>query len=142
LELPLATRDPLKCLAQISRQTEELKTSKRALGAEALTQVTEWTGSALLSLGSKLMNYGTPFNTVITNGPGPRVPLYLLESRLLEIHPHVPLAGTLGLGIALFSYDGTLSWGFTSDWDLLPDLHDLVRSTEASFSDLEQAAGI
>ena len=87
------------------------------------------------------MNLGTPFNTVITNVPGPRTPLYMLESRLLEIHPHVPLIGQLGLGIALFSYDGTLSWGFTADWDLLPDLHDLALAVEESFAELERAAG-
>ena len=58
------------------------------------------------------------------------VPLYLLESPLLEIHPHVPIVGQLGLGIALFSYHGTLSWGFTADWDLVPDLHDLVIAVD------------
>jgi hypothetical protein len=89
-----------------------------------------------------MMNWGTPFNIVITNVPGPRTPLYLLESRLLEIHPHVPIVGHLGLGIALFSYEGTLSWGFTADWDLVPDLHDLVTSVGESFSALEQAAGV
>ncbi len=140
VELPLAERDPLKRLAEISRQTGELKTSKQALGAEVLSEMTEWTGSGLLSIGSRLMNYGTPFNMVITNVPGPRTPLYLLQSRLLEIHPHVPLVATLGLGIALFSYDGVISWGFTADWDLVPDLHELVIATEASFEALERAA--
>ena len=54
---------------------------------------------------------------------------------MLEIHPHVPLLGTLGLGIALFSYDGAVSWGFSADWDLVPDLHDLVLATERSFAE-------
>ena len=142
VDLPLAEPDPIARLEAIRRQTEELKASKRALGAETLTQVTEWTGSALLSLGARLMAYGTPFNTVITNVPGPRVPLFLLESRLLAIHPHVPLMGTLGLGIALFSYDDFLSWGFSGDWDLVPDLHALVVATEKSFGALCEAAGV
>jgi diacylglycerol O-acyltransferase len=139
--LPLGERNPMKCLEQIALQTQDYKSSKRALGAQVLTEVAEWSGTTLLSLSSRMMNYGSPFNSVITNIPGPRMPLYLLESRLIEIHPHVPILGTLGLGIALFSYDGTLSWGFTADWDLLPDLHDLSRFTEASFCALEQAAG-
>jgi WS/DGAT/MGAT family acyltransferase len=142
VELPLAERDPVARLEAIRRQTENLKATKRALGAETLTQAGEWTGSALLSLGARLMNLGTPFNMVITNVPGPRTPLYLLESPLLEIHPHVPLVGTLGLGIALFSYDGTLSWGFSADWDLVPDLHLLVRATEEAFEKLREAAGV
>jgi len=142
VDLPLAEPDPLERLEQIRRQTEELKRSKQALAAETLTRVTEWTGSALLSIGARLMTYGTPFNTVITNVPGPRMPLYLLASPMLEIHPHVPIMGTLGLGIALFSYDGTLSWGFTGDWDLVPDLHTLVLATERAFADLRKASGI
>ncbi len=141
LDLPIAEPDPLARLAAIREATQELKRSKQALGAETLTQVTEWTGSALLSLGARLMTLGTPFNMVITNVPGPRHRLYLLESPLLEIHPHVPLMGLLGLGIALFSYDGTLSWGFSADWDLVPDLHQMVIATERSFAELGRAAG-
>lgn len=86
------------------------------------------------------MRYGTPFNMVVTNVPGPQLPLYLLASRMLEIHPMVPLLGTLGLGFALFSYGGTLSWGFAADWDLVPDLHDLVEATRAAFESLHQSA--
>ena len=142
VELPIGERDPLVRLADIRRQTEALKSSKRAEAAEVLTQATEWTGSGLLSLGARMMNLGTPFNTVVTNVPGPRVPLYLLEARLLEIHPHVPLMGLLGVGIALFSYDGTLSWGFSGDWDLVPDLHDLVVATDEAFRELREAAGL
>jgi len=141
VDLPIGERDPLEQLARIHDQTEVLKRSKQALGAEVLTQVTEWTGSGLLSLGSRLMTYGTPFNMVITNVPGPRVPLFMLESPLLEIHPHLPLMGTLALGIALFSYAGTLSWGFSADWDLVPDLHDLVLEIERAFAALCDAAG-
>ena len=139
VDLPIAERDPLARVAMVRQKTMELKESHAALGAETLGQVTEWTGAGLLSLAARLVNLGTPFNTVITNVPGPQNPLYLLESRLLEIHPHVPLMGTLGLGIALFSYDGTLSWGFSADWDLVPDLHQLVNATEDAFAELRAA---
>ncbi|MDJ0789918.1 MAG: wax ester/triacylglycerol synthase family O-acyltransferase [Myxococcota bacterium] len=140
LDLPIGEPDPIARLERIQQQTAELKATKRAQGAEMLTQVTEWTGSGLLSLGSRLMTLGTPFNMVVTNVPGPRVPLFLLESPLLEIHPHVPLIGTLGLGLALFSYAGTLSWGYSADWDLVPDLHELLLATERSFEELQRAA--
>jgi len=141
VDLPIATRDPLERLEAVRAQTADLKASKSALGAETLTQVTEWTGSALLSVSARLLALGTPFNMVITNVPGPRLPLYLLDSPLLEIHPHVPLTGTLGLGIALFSYNHTLSWGFSADWDLVPDLHQLALSTQKSFRELQDASG-
>ena len=142
VDLPVDEPDPMNLLARIHDQTQELKASKQAQGAEVLTQLTEWTGSGLLSLGSRLMNLGTPFNMVVTNVPGPQTPLYLLNSRLLEIHPHVPLIGTLGLGIALFSYAGTLSWGLSADWDLVPDLHDFLLEIERAFEELCEAAGV
>jgi WS/DGAT/MGAT family acyltransferase len=141
VDLPIAVRDPLARLDIIRRETRELKEKKSALGAETLTQMSEWSGSTLLSLGARLMNLGTPFNMVITNSPGPRGELFLLESPMLEIHPHVPLMGTLGLGIALFSYNGSLSWGYSVDWDLVPDLHDLVLATGRAFEELCRAAG-
>lgn len=139
--LPLAERDPKVRLEIISETTQKLKDNHDALGALALTQVTEWTGSALLSLGARLMTYGTPFNMVITNVPGPQVPLYLLGSRMQAAHPLVPLLSQLGLGIALFSYAGTLSWGFSADWNIVPDLHELVDATEQSFEELAALAG-
>ncbi|MCP4006510.1 MAG: wax ester/triacylglycerol synthase family O-acyltransferase [bacterium] len=135
--LPLAEPDPRARLKAIQETTQELKDSRQALGAYALTQATEWTGSALLSLGARLMTLGTPFNMVITNVPGPQMPLYLLESRMQAAHPLVPLLGQLGLGIALFSYAGTLSWGFSADWNIVPDLHELVLATEQAFEELE-----
>jgi WS/DGAT/MGAT family acyltransferase len=139
--LPIGVEDPLERLEIVRKETEHLKETKQALGAATLTEVTEWTGSGVLSLGARLANLGTPFSMVVTNVPGPRNKLYLLESPLLEIHPHVPLMGTLGLGLALFSYDGTLSFCYAADWDLVPDLHDLLAATDLAFEELLQAAG-
>jgi hypothetical protein len=44
------------------------------------------------------------------------------------------------VGIALFSYLRTLSWGFTADWELFPDLHDLVTAVEHAFGELRKRA--
>jgi hypothetical protein len=52
----------------------------------------------------------------------------------------VPLTGRLGLGIALFSYDGKLCWGLNADWELIPDLHEFVGFIESSFRELRALA--
>src|SRR5690606_17151240 len=83
---------------------------------------------------------GLPFNLVVTNVPGPQVPLYLLGARMEEIYPLVPLFARLGLGVALFSYAGRLHWGFNADWDVVPDLHDFGRAIEDAFEELHRAA--
>jgi WS/DGAT/MGAT family acyltransferase len=140
LSLPLAERDPVKRLEAVREETEALKRRHGALGAQTMTEAIEWLGATPISLGARLMERSAPFNLVVTNVPGPRDPLYLLDARMLEAHPMVPLMGTLGLGIALFSYCGTLSWGFTADWDLVPDLHELVVAVEREFRRLLERA--
>jgi WS/DGAT/MGAT family acyltransferase len=140
--LPLGEPDARARLDAIRATTSELKRKRHALGAETLTQLSEWTGSTLLAVGARLVTWGQPFNLVITNVPGPQVPLWLLEARMLEVHPMVPLMGNLALGIALFSYAGTLSWGLSADWDLVPDLHDLALAIGDAFDELRAAAGL
>ena len=140
--LPLADRDPRDALARIRETTEQLKESKGALGAEVLSEVGEWTPSTLLSLASRMLTRALPFNLVVTNVPGPQLPLYLLSARMLDNYGLIPLTDYLCLGIVLFSYDGQLCWGFTCEWDLVPDLHDFVLDVEAAFLDLKVAAGL
>jgi hypothetical protein len=94
----------------------------------------------VLSLASRMTARALPFNLVVTNVPGPQVPLYMLGARMHDNFGFLPLMDGLCLGIVLFSYAGTLCWGFTCDWDLLPDLHDFVLDIQASFAELQDAA--
>jgi diacylglycerol O-acyltransferase / wax synthase len=136
--MPLDERDPRRRLDKIRETTSRLKETKQALGAEVLAAVGEWTPSTFLSLGAQLATRRLPFNLVVTNVPGPQVPLYLLGARMLDNYGLVPLTDNLCLGVVLFSYAGTLCWGFTAEWDLLPDLHDFVLDVESSFRELAE----
>ena len=136
VDLPVGEDDPRAQLAAISKRTAELKASKQAVGAEVLTQAADWTPSTLLSLGARNVTRLLPFNMVVTNVPGPQVPMYSLGAKLLEIYPYVPLIDRLGLGVALMSYDGRLFWGFNADYDLVPDLGAFVKGIQAAFERL------
>jgi WS/DGAT/MGAT family acyltransferase len=138
VDLPIGEPDPRKQIERIARRTAELKESKHAVGAEVLTQVAEWTPSALLSLGARNVTRLLPFNMVVTNVPGPQIPMYMLGARMLEVYPHVPLTDNLGLGIALLSYDGKLYWGFNADYDLVPDLSGFVDTVRESFEEIRR----
>lgn len=140
VDLPVGEEDPRRQLESIRRTTAELKASKRAVGAEVLTQVAEWTPSTVLSLAGRNMTRLLPFNMVVTNVPGPQFPMYMLGAKLLEAFPHVPLIDNLGLGIALLSYDGKLCWGFNADYDLVPDLAAYVKATREAFEELQALA--
>lgn len=134
--LPLAESDRTKQLAAIHAITSELKESDQAVGADLLAQAADWGSSTLLALGARNATRLLPFNLVVTNIPGPQLPLYTLGAEMLEVFPHVPLVDNLGLGMALMSYNGKLCWGFNADWDLIPDLHEIVEDVTASFAEL------
>ncbi|MFQ5697221.1 MAG: wax ester/triacylglycerol synthase family O-acyltransferase [Myxococcota bacterium] len=134
VRLPLDEADPLAQLSAIHQTTRELKRSNQALGVEVMMQVAEWTPPVLLSLGAQAAS--GPINSIVTNVPGPQFPLYLLGARLLEMVPVVPLLDRIGLGVALFSYDGHLFWGFNADAALVPDLELIAQGIRAGFVEL------
>lgn len=138
LTLPLSETDPLRRLAMLHDCTTDLKESRNALGIELMMQVAEWTPPVLLSLGARAAAAG--IHSIVTNVPGPQFPLYLLGARMLALYPMVPLFDEMGLGIALFSYDGRLFWGFNADYDLVPDLEILPGMVKEAFSEISAAA--
>ncbi len=140
--LPIAERDAPRRVSAIAETTAHVKDTNQALGAEVLTAVSEWTLPTLLSLGARVATRARAYNMIVTNVPGPQLPLYLLGAKLLAAFPLVPLFVNQALGVALFSYDGRLCWGFNADWDLVPDLHDFVVAMDRSFSELVEASGI
>ena len=137
--MPLGEPEPIPRLESIRATTEHLKESKQALSAEVLTQVGAWTPSTLLALGARLAVTALPFNLIVTNVPGPQLPLYMLGARMIDNFGFIPLVDSLCLGIVLFSYAGKLCWGFTGERDLLPDIHDFVEDIEVSFRELSEA---
>jgi diacylglycerol O-acyltransferase len=57
---------------------------------------------------------------------------------MLASYPLVPLFENQGLGIALFSYENRLQWGFNADYDAVPDLHDFVEAVDQEFETLRK----
>ncbi|TFH22618.1 MAG: DUF1298 domain-containing protein [Myxococcales bacterium] len=138
--LPIDETDPARRVERIMETMQRLKRSRLVHGAELIEDISDHSFTTLLVQFVKLAAQTRAYNMVVTNVPGPPVPIYFLGARLEEIYPLVPLFSGQGLGIALFSYDGTLSWGFDADWDALPDLHDFVEGVELEFSRLRKAA--
>jgi len=124
LSLPIDEEDPKRQLERIHATTQDLKKTNQALGVEMIMKAAELAPSSLLSLGAQSIS--GPINSIVTNVPGPQVPLYLQGAKLLSLYPQVPLLGEMGLGIALMSYDGKLCWGFNANPEVIPDLADFV----------------
>jgi WS/DGAT/MGAT family acyltransferase len=141
-DLPVSEPDPLRRLARVRETTARLKASKQALGAEVLAAVSDWTSSSLLSLAVRVSARGRPYNLVVTNVPGPQIPLYLLGAEVEGCYPVVNLIRGQGLGVALFSYAGSLFWGFTADPEIVPDLATFPGLVQAAFSELAELAEV
>jgi hypothetical protein len=140
IQLPLDQADPLARLSAVHDITRELKDSRQALGVELMMQVAEWTPPVLLSLGAQAAS--GPINSIVTNVPGPQFPLYMLGARMLEMYPVVPLMEGMGLGVALFSYDGKLFWGFNADYALVPDLEVFPELVKQAFAEFARAVDV
>jgi diacylglycerol O-acyltransferase len=138
--LPLEERDPRLRLQRVSQTTRELKGSRQALGVRTLEEISDWTVTTLFSAFVRLSTLSRPYNVVVTNVPGPQVPTYFLGAPTQAVYPLVPLNRGQALGIALFSYNGGLFWGFNADWDAVPDLHELVEAVKKEYELLCSAA--
>jgi diacylglycerol O-acyltransferase len=141
-DLPVGIEDPVERLAAVRGQMEQLKGSHEAVAGEVLVGLSGFAPAMLLALGLRTATHVPQrnVNTVTTNVPGPQRPLYAAGRRMLECLPYVPLAGHVRVGVAIFSYDGGLSFGVTGDYDRAPDLGVLCRGIERSMAALVQAA--
>ncbi len=137
-ELPVRIADPVERLHAITAQMEGLKESKEALAGEALTSLSGFAPPMLLALGMRVATRVAQrnVNTVTTNVPGPQFPLYVRGRRMLEAYPYVPLAGQVRVGVAIFSYDGRVSFGVTGDRDTTPDIDVLCGGIELGMEEL------
>jgi WS/DGAT/MGAT family acyltransferase len=139
--LPVGLENPLAVYAEVHVAMRGLKESGQAVGAQALTQLADFAPPTIMSQAARLQARQRYFNVVVTNVPGPQMPLYLLGRELLAIYPVVPLARNQALGIAIMSYNGRLGFGLLGDFDALPDLDDVRAALRDAIAELRVASG-
>ncbi len=137
LPLPVHEPDPLQRYRNLVAETERRKRTREERAVEVFTRVAE-AMNPLLTLGVRVAMRLAPFNLIVTNVPGPQFPLYLLGARLLRGYPTVPLFDHQGLGVAILSYEGLLSFGLNADFDVVPDVHEFAADLRAAFTELQQ----
>jgi WS/DGAT/MGAT family acyltransferase len=78
-------------------------------------------------------------NLVVSNVPGPSMPLYLAGARLKTYWPVSIVEHGVGLNITLQGYAGSLDFGLIAARSGLPDLHRVARGLLDAFAELEAA---
>jgi WS/DGAT/MGAT family acyltransferase len=140
--LPVGIADPAERLAVVREAMRGLKSSRQALGAQAIANLQGFAPPTILAQASRMNFSGRFYNVLVTNIPGPQFPLYVLGRRLEAMVPVPFLAGDRGLAVAIMSYDGALNFGLLADYDALPDLEHLADCLHDAIDELSAAAGI
>jgi WS/DGAT/MGAT family acyltransferase len=136
--VPLAVgeADPRARLRAVGAATADLKEREQAVGAAALIGLTEFAAPTLLALAARAAHQQPFANLIVTNIPGPQVPLFCLGARMLEVYPLAPLSRNLTINIAVMSYCGELFFGLVGDGAAAPDLELLAGGIEDAFAEL------
>lgn len=134
VHLPVAVADPRRRYELQLEEAETLKSGTQATGSSTLIEITRHMPPVIHSFMARSMYATRLFNLTITNVPGPRTPLYYFGSKVEEIWPLVPIAAEHAIGLAVFSYEGTLFFCINADRDTVHDLpvleHGIVESLE------------
>lgn len=136
VDLPVATPDAHERYRGIADATARLKASGAATGAAAMLDLAALAPPVLHATLARSMYATRLFNLTITNVPGPQFPLYAFGAKLREVHPVVPLAAEHSVGIAIFSYDGLVTFGVIADSDSTPDIDVLTDGIEEGIGEL------
>jgi WS/DGAT/MGAT family acyltransferase len=134
--LPLGEGDPLVRYREISAAMAGIKDSRQAIGAEVIASAQEFAPPTILAQASRLNFSSRFYNLLVTNVPGPQIPLYVLGRRIESVFPIPFLAGDRALAVAVMSYDGGMGFGLLGDLDALHDLDAVGRGIREALDEL------
>jgi diacylglycerol O-acyltransferase len=138
VDLPVGEANPRVRLTRLSYAMRGTAEHGRSVGADSLIALTGFAPPTLHALGARAARGLSRrlFNLVVTNVPGPQVPLYAAGGQMLEVFPVVPLASRQGLSIGMTSYNGRVFFGLNADLDSVGDVHVLADLLEQEVGEL------
>jgi diacylglycerol O-acyltransferase / wax synthase len=138
--LPVYIADPVRRLNAVRESMQGVKSSKQALGAEVISRFNDFAPPTLLAQASRI-NFSTRlFNLIVTNVPGPQIPLYVLGRELEDIFPVAFLPENHALAIAIMSYNGGINFGLLADYDAMDDVAEIAEGIADALAELDEEA--
>ena len=146
VELPTTSIDPLDRLKTVHANTTRSKEMTNAIGARTLSDYSQFVPWALAGLATRTASRvslanrtSMPINTVITNVPGPQMPLYMAGAEMVSLFGMGPVTDGMGIIHPVFSYNGKISISVTSCREMMPDPAFYAECLQASFDELSEA---
>lgn len=136
--LPVEVQDPIMCFRQVQENMNRLKRSYQAQVTYSLLDLFGRGPDILERRALDLLS--NKASAVLTNVPGPKHALYLAGSKLIQPMFWVPQSGSIGIGISIFSYAGTVQFGITVDKAIQANPEDIMKHFRESFQALSHAA--
>ena len=138
--------DPLQRLAAIQASTHKVKTARSHLKGLIPTDypslLAPWLVGGLAKAAYKTYQatgmsrrLPIPANLVISNVPGPQVPLYLAGARLMTFHPLSIVTHGLALNITIQTYAGQVDFGIVTDPHAVPEVQALCDALTQAFDE-------
>jgi WS/DGAT/MGAT family acyltransferase len=133
--LPVGEPDPVRRLKLIAAETAARKDKARPEAGSGIFRFV-----AGQRIWYRLFPRQRSVNLVVSNVPGPPIPLYLAGAPLLEVFPLLPPMGNLTLVAAALSYAGQLNLTAAADRDSCPDVEVFAHGVRAALDDLARSA--
>lgn len=137
VDLPVGEANPVLRLQHIGHAMADHLNSGRSVATRALLTVCVFAPATLHSLGARAAGTFSSriFNLIITNSPGPQVPLYAGQARMVEMFP----VRNQALAISVTSYHGGVYFGLNGDRKAVSDVDVIAVMIEESLEELKGA---
>ena len=142
VDVPVGRMAARTRLRRVRVAAARIKDSGMAVGADTIIGLGAYAPPALHATAARLIAQARWCNLVVSNIPAPQVPLYFAGAPLEASYPAMNLKEDCGMSVACTSAAGTMAFGLTADWDLIPDIEVLARGVESEVDRLAEAAGI
>ena len=139
--------DPVERLEQIAERNRVAKEHHKTLSASLLQDWAQFAAPNTFGLAVRVYSklrlaerHPVVHNLVISNVPGPPMPIYFLGARVVGFYPFGPVFHGAGLNITVLSNDGHLDIGLIACRELAPDLWSLADDMPIALGELVSAA--
>lgn len=139
--------DPVHRLKAIAEANSVAKQHSSAIGATLLQDWSQFAAPAVFGAAmrvyamTRLTETLPVHNLVVSNVPGPQVPLYLLGCEVKAMYPLGPIFHGSGLNITVMSLNGRLDIGLIGCPELVPDLWEMADEFSVVMEELLTATG-